>query len=136
MLWRRQLLVGLQSLQRRAQDVPRFSMWSSQIPQLAAAGAGELSPNGGSWEAPSSLRELGDLLGDALWLAVPKSKVSPSRKRMKWKQHIPKPVGWSRCERCGEAKRPHRICTKHADICAMREEEYVEHLRTKTAGVE
>jgi large subunit ribosomal protein L32 len=134
MLWRRQLFVGLQSLH---QGAPRLSLLGSQSPQLALAGANELSPtNGDSLDVPSSLRELGDLLSDTLWLAVPKSKVSPSRKRMKWKQHIPKPIGWSRCERCGEAKRPHRICTKNANICAMREEEFLQHLRTKSDGME
>jgi large subunit ribosomal protein L32 len=57
-------------------------------------------------------------------MAVPKSKISPSRKRMKHKQHIPDKVQWYTCTRCGEPKRPHRICTKHMDICALREDEW------------
>jgi ribosomal protein L32 len=28
------------------------------------------------------------------------------------------------CERCGEAKRPHRICTDNVEICAMRDEDW------------
>ena len=134
MNWRRRLFENLYSLIQRA-SIPKNG---HQTPQLAIAGALEPASLGGvhGWQVPSSLQELGDLLGENLWLAVPKSKVSPSRKRMKWKQHIPKPVGWSRCDRCGEAKRPHRICTKHADICAMRDEEYIEHLRKKSANAD
>ena len=56
-----------------------------------------------------AMPSLSDILR-GLWLAVPKSKVSRSRKRMKWKQHIPKPVAWAPCPSCGEPKRPHRLC--------------------------
>ena len=59
-----------------------------------------------------------------LYMGVPKSKVSPSRKRMKHLQHVPDKIGWLQCKKCGEPKRPHRICTKHIDICAMRDDEY------------
>ena len=62
-----------------------------------------------------------------LRMAVPKSKVSPSRKRMKWQQHIPDRVEWSVCVKCGEPRRPHRICTAHMDICAMRDDEWKAH---------
>jgi ribosomal protein L32 len=41
---------------------------------------------------------------------------------------FPETVEWQRCERCGEPKRPHRICTDKADICAMRPEEF-EHYK-------
>jgi large subunit ribosomal protein L32 len=57
-------------------------------------------------------------------MGVPKSKISPSRKRMKHLQHVPDKIGWLQCKKCGEPKRPHRICTKHIDICAMRDDEY------------
>ena len=66
-----------------------------------------------------------------LRMAVPKSKISPSRKRMKWQQHIPDRIDWVVCNRCGEPKRPHRICTAHMDICAMREEDYKVHIANK-----
>ena len=66
-----------------------------------------------------------------LRMAVPKSKISPSRKRMKWQQHIPDRIDWVVCTRCGEPKRPHRICTAHMDICAMREEDYKVHIANK-----
>ena len=70
-----------------------------------------------------------------LRMAVPKSKVSPSRKRMKWQQHIPDRVEWSVCVKCGEPRRPHRICTAHMDICAMRDDEWKAH-KARTAGEE
>jgi ribosomal protein L32 len=49
---------------------------------------------------------------------------------MKHGRYNPERVDWLLCERCGESKRPHRICTQHIDICAMREEDWeVEKLR-------
>lgn len=54
-------------------------------------------------------------------------QISPSRKRQKHMRFIPDPVPWAKCDRCGEPKRPHRICSDHADICAMRPEEYEAH---------
>ena len=62
-------------------------------------------------------------------------QISPSRKRMKHKQHIPDRIEWAPCLRCGEPKRPHRICTAHIDICAMRDEEYEAHLKKKGSEV-
>jgi large subunit ribosomal protein L32 len=73
-------------------------------------------------------------LGSIWTMAVPKSKISRSRKRMKWKQHIPEPIAWYKCNRCGEPKRHHRICTKHADICAMRDEEYSSHMEKQATS--
>jgi ribosomal protein L32 len=85
---------------------------------------------------------------DFIWLAGPKSKVcivfipllidnmilicnqlpslqiSPGRKREKHGRFYPERVGWKTCERCGESKMPHRICTKNAQLCAMREEDW------------
>lgn len=68
--------------------------------------------------------QLEGLMEGILLMGVPKSKVSPSRKRMKHLQHVPDPVNWYKCTRCGEPKRPHRICTAHMDICALSDEDY------------
>jgi ribosomal protein L32 len=38
---------------------------------------------------------------------------------------LPDKVHVIECARCGEPKRPHRICTAHKEICAMREEDWV-----------
>ncbi len=51
-------------------------------------------------------------------------QISPSRKRQKHIRYFPDKVAWVRCDRCGEPKRPHRICSDQAEICAMRPEEY------------
>ena len=75
----------------------------SEQPQFALAQAGLPVAE---QEADAPLSEI----MEGLWLAVPKSKISRSRKRMKWKQHIPKPVAWAPCPSCGEPKRPHRLC--------------------------
>ena len=77
----------------------------------------------------ASPKPFGDLFEQSVWnMAVPKSKVSPGKKRMAWKQHIPAAIDWTRCAKCGEPKRPHRICTKNIEVCAMRPEEYQEYL--------
>ena len=84
-----------------------------------------------------TLKPFGDIFEQSVWnMAVPKSKITPSRKRMKHKQHIPDPIGWSRCNKCGEPKRPHRICTKNIEVCAMRPEEYEEYLGGGAAVVD
>mmetsp|Transcript_12321 Transcript_12321/g.20448 ORF Transcript_12321/g.20448 Transcript_12321/m.20448 type:complete len:125 (+) Transcript_12321:29-403(+) len=76
---------------------------------------------------PDSLTS--SIFDNFLWFAAPKSKISPSRKRMKHGRLFPKRVDWVQCERCGEPKRPHRICTANIDICAMRDEEWQEYKR-------
>lgn len=73
------------------------------------------------------------LLDWAIFKAAPKSKVSPSRKKMGHVSYFPDKIGWYRCERCGEPKRPHRICMERLDICAMRPAEYEDYLKTKAA---
>ena len=52
-------------------------------------------------------------------------KVSPSRKKMKHGRYFPERISWAICNKCGESKRPHRICTDHKDVCAMRDEDWV-----------
>lgn len=69
----------------------------------------------------------------SLWFAAPKSKISPSRKRQKHMKFFPDRVNWEKCDRCGDPKRPHRICTDHKEVCAMRKEEYEEY-RVKKAS--
>ena len=44
---------------------------------------------------------------------------------MKHKRYFPKTVAYHVCARCGEEKRPHRICMAHKEICAMREEDWL-----------
>ena len=88
-------------------------------PRLELAGlAGE------SDRAAPLLPQMQELLDGIVLMGVPKSKVSPSRKRMKHLQHVPEPVNWYKCDRCGEPKRPHRICSAHLDICALSHEDY------------
>jgi ribosomal protein L32 len=58
-------------------------------------------------------------------MAVPKSRISPSRKRMKHERYYPDKVAVKTCARCGEPKRPHRMCTKHKEVCVMREEDWL-----------
>lgn len=43
-------------------------------------------------------------------MAVPKKKVSPSRKKMRRQFYALKPVGYVTCPNCLELKRPHRVC--------------------------
>ena len=78
-------------------------------------------------QSQSKVQSLSNILDGILLMGVPKSKVSPSRKRMKHLQHVPEPVSWYKCLRCGEPKRPHRICTAHMEICALSDEDYEAH---------
>lgn len=49
-------------------------------------------------------------------------------------QHIPDKIEWASCERCGQPKRPHRICKKNMEFCAMRDDEYAEYAKKKAAA--
>ncbi|KAL7694788.1 putative ribosomal protein L32p [Plasmopara halstedii] len=69
-----------------------------------------LSPlmlNGASIAMPS------DLLGRAIWLAAPKSKVTPSRKKIRNNdptKRLKNIVHFQDCTMCGEKKLRHRLC--------------------------
>jgi len=43
-------------------------------------------------------------------MAVPKKKVSPSRRNMRRAHDALKPVSVAECKNCGELKRPHHVC--------------------------
>jgi ribosomal protein L32 len=82
-------------------------------PQLALAGG---------FAAEDQVEKSRD--GNSLWdsiiyFAVPKKKISFSRKRQKHDKFIPDKVNWHFCKKCGEPKLPHKICTKFKDICAL-----------------
>jgi ribosomal protein L32 len=72
-----------------------------------------------------SHRTIEELLSGVWNMGVPKSKISPSRKKMKHERYYPDKVHTVECDRCGEPKRPHRMCTAHKDICAMRDEDWL-----------
>ena len=65
-----------------------------------------------------------------LHMGVPKSKITPARKKLKSIRHTPQKIGWYTCKKCGEPKRPHRICTQNLDICALKQEDW-EKLQAK-----
>ncbi|HKI96108.1 MAG TPA: 50S ribosomal protein L32 [Gemmatimonadales bacterium] len=43
-------------------------------------------------------------------MAVPKRRTSKSRKRKRRTHHKAAPVALQACPRCGDPKRPHRVC--------------------------
>lgn len=43
-------------------------------------------------------------------MAVPKKKVSKSRRNMRRSHHGLKRTAFSECPNCGESKRPHHVC--------------------------
>jgi len=112
-----------------------FRAWIPNLswqPHYELAGIGGGVPEGEEQETPGS--RVQEVFNGIMLMGVPKSKVSPSRKRMKHLQHVPEPVNWYKCDRCGEPKRPHRICTANLDICALSEDEYKAKVGKSTAG--
>ena len=45
-------------------------------------------------------------------MAVPKRKVSPSRRNMRRSHHALSRPAYGECGNCGELKRPHHVCAK------------------------
>ncbi|MEQ1754343.1 MAG: 50S ribosomal protein L32 [Micropepsaceae bacterium] len=45
-------------------------------------------------------------------MAVPKRKVSPSRRNMRRSHHALSRPDFAECSNCGEMKRPHHVCPK------------------------
>ena len=45
-------------------------------------------------------------------MAVPKRKVSPSRRNMRRSHHALSRPDYAECANCGELKRPHHVCAK------------------------
>ena len=43
-------------------------------------------------------------------MAVPKKKVSPSRRNMRRSHHALRSPAYAECPECGELKRPHHLC--------------------------
>jgi large subunit ribosomal protein L32 len=43
-------------------------------------------------------------------MAVPKKKVSPSRRNMRRSHHALRAPAYAECPNCGELKRPHHLC--------------------------
>jgi large subunit ribosomal protein L32 len=43
-------------------------------------------------------------------MAVPKRKVTPSRRNMRRSHHALQPQAHGECPNCGEPRRPHHVC--------------------------
>lgn len=43
-------------------------------------------------------------------MAVPKKRVSKQRKRKRWTHYKVEGVATQTCPRCGDPRRPHRVC--------------------------
>ncbi|KAG2780828.1 hypothetical protein PC129_g3712 [Phytophthora cactorum] len=76
-------------------------------PQTPALILAPLAVNGASSALPSNP------LSDAIWLAAPKSKVTPSRKKIRnndLSKRLKNIVHFQDCPMCGEKKLRHRLC--------------------------
>jgi len=113
-----QLSTHVQTMQAPLPQPELVLEWSGAVGEVASLRTSQ---------SQSQVQSLSNILDGILLMGVPKSKVSPSRKRMKHLQHVPEPVSWYKCLRCGEPKRPHRICTAHMEICALSDEDYETH---------
>ncbi|RLN89656.1 hypothetical protein BBJ28_00003812 [Nothophytophthora sp. Chile5] len=89
---------------QRAVAFFQHKMFPPQAPALLLA---PMMLNGVAATAPSNP------LLDAIWLAAPKSKVTPSRKKIK-NNHLSKRlkniVHFQDCPMCGDKKLRHRLC--------------------------
>ncbi|EQC35715.1 hypothetical protein SDRG_06993 [Saprolegnia diclina VS20] len=87
---------------RRLMQTPTWSMFPQVQMELAAHGACDHDHD---HEA--------DELNDALWHACPKSKVTPSRKKIRNNdpsKRLKNIVHLQSCEHCGTKKLRHRLC--------------------------
>ena len=96
---------------------PSFSSHSSQPPlALALAGASAPFPVGATSAANANAAErsglIQDILGDYLWMAVPKQRITRSKRRIKnHRKRIVADVKHVQvCELCGETKLRHVLC--------------------------
>jgi hypothetical protein len=63
-------------------------------------------------------------------------QISPARKKEKHGRMYPTRVEWLPCDRCGEAKLRHKICTKNAVLCSMREADWQKEKLAKAASAD
>ena len=65
-----------------------------------------------------------NIFNGILNMAVPKSKISKSKKKIKKHRYNAKQIQWMRCDRCGEPKLPHRMCEDHKEMCMLADGDY------------
>ena len=72
----------------------------------------------------NSLYHFEACINGILNMAVPKSKISKSKKKIKKHRYNAKQIQWMRCDRCGEPKLPHRMCEEHKEMCMLADGDY------------